>query len=462
MKRQISFRMKLLLPIVLTAILAFSVISVVIYKITYNEIDSLAKESIWNLTYRQGNITKNTLEKAITTIGLINDGAVGFTNNPAVTRQRVLDYLQKTMDGASPEVLGTYIVWDAGAFDGAEDQFAPYVSRNGGGFEQSTITDLEQPWYTATKQSNKLNISDIWDVNEGVGIISVSMPMAIDGKNVGVVGVHIDTSVIDKVFKSEKIYTSGYMFLVAPSGIMTVHLSKPNVGNPTPVYKDLKPYMDKREPYFVEKLATATGILSYTFYAPIQIGETDYVYYPGLSVPKHEIFAAMNKIKLLMPIIAIISIIVFTVVVILLSRMLMKLLGGEPEQISEQVHMVAQGDLTVDIPLRGEDTTSLAYAVNNMVYTLNTMVSHTRDISVTLQGSSDALLASGDKLSSSTAEQTACAGQITTASTEMFSATEAISKSLTEIASFSQQTIEQVVSGRSSVDSSMQEIEKIK
>jgi methyl-accepting chemotaxis protein len=475
---KVSFKVKLLVPIIATAVIAFSLTSVIIYNITHNEIEELATENIWNLADKQGNLAKNLLEKTITSTELMTDTAAVFTSNKSATRQDVLDYLQDVLDG-SPDVFGAYVVWDANAFDQSdadylgdsaagsnkEGRFAPYVVRSNGRYDRTFVEDLTGEWYTIPKNSGKMNVTEAWDFTHNgntIKIISVSAPVRANGKIIGVVGMDIDTSNIGKIFNSTTIYDSGYMFLLSPTGIMITHPSPKSVGKPSSVYPELKPYMEKTQRYLVEKLSTATGVLSYTFYTPVKIDGTNFAYYIGLSVPKKEVFASMDSIKIIMPIIALLAILVFTGVVFFLSYALMKLLGNEPENVADGMKVIASGDMTINIPVRDGDTTSLTAAVADMVKDLNAMIRNIADISGRLKTSSATLSASGEELSAGTAEQATSAEQISAAAVQMFATTESISQQLTEIATFSEETIRKVVSGRRSVDTSMQEITKIR
>lgn len=51
---------------------------------------------------------------------------------------------------------------------------------------------------------------------------------------------------------------------------------------------------------------------------------------------------------------------------VIISRGVVRQLGGEPAVAADITHRIAQGDLTVDIQLKHSDTTSLLHAIKSM------------------------------------------------------------------------------------------------
>ncbi|MFT3733780.1 MAG: methyl-accepting chemotaxis protein [Rhodocyclaceae bacterium] len=104
------------------------------------------------------------------------------------------------------------------------------------------------------------------------------------------------------------------------------------------------------------------------------------------------------------------------------TRLITRQLGGEPDYAAEVVRRVAEGDLTVQVKLRSGDEDSLLAAMNKMVGRLTQVIGDVR-------GSADALAAASEQMSSSSqmlsqnASEQAASVEETSASIEEISST---------------------------------------
>jgi methyl-accepting chemotaxis protein len=107
---------------------------------------------------------------------------------------------------------------------------------------------------------------------------------------------------------------------------------------------------------------------------------------------------------------------------LLLSRGLLRQLGGEPDVASDITRRIAAGDLSVDIPLKEGDQSSLLYALKTMLESLSDIVGRVRAGSEGVATAS-AEIAQGNQDLSSRTESQASALEETAASMEQLSAT---------------------------------------
>ena len=107
---------------------------------------------------------------------------------------------------------------------------------------------------------------------------------------------------------------------------------------------------------------------------------------------------------------------------LLLARSLFRQLGAEPSEAASTVNAVAQGDLTVDIPVRAGDTHSLMAALARMRDSLVNVVSEVRGNSESVATAS-AQIAQGNQDLSGRTEQQASALQQTAATMEELGST---------------------------------------
>ena len=114
--------------------------------------------------------------------------------------------------------------------------------------------------------------------------------------------------------------------------------------------------------------------------------------------------------------------IVLLVVGVLITRSLLRQLGGEPDAATDITQRMAQGDLTVDIVLKPNDQSSLLYAIKCMRDSLSGIVAQVRTGSEGVATAS-AEIAQGNHDLSARTEQQASALEETAASMEQLSAT---------------------------------------
>jgi methyl-accepting chemotaxis protein len=131
---------------------------------------------------------------------------------------------------------------------------------------------------------------------------------------------------------------------------------------------------------------------------------------------------SVSRAQVILGIIALISILVSVVTGVLIVRVLMRQLGGEPAQAQALAAAIAAGDLTSPVTLRRGDTVSLLASLDGMQANLRELVSQIKDASASVALAADEISQGNTELSSRT-EQQAAALQETAASMEQLTAT---------------------------------------
>jgi methyl-accepting chemotaxis protein len=106
----------------------------------------------------------------------------------------------------------------------------------------------------------------------------------------------------------------------------------------------------------------------------------------------------------------------------IVTRIVMNQLGGEPDYAADLVTRVAGGDLTVEVDVKQGDKTSLLAAMNNMVERLTSVITEVRASASSLASASEQVSAASTTLSQNSSEQAASVEE-TSASMEQLSAT---------------------------------------
>ncbi len=130
----------------------------------------------------------------------------------------------------------------------------------------------------------------------------------------------------------------------------------------------------------------------------------------------------VSRTRALLVILTLLSVLTAVAGCLIVSRSLMRQLGGEPVQAQALAAAIAAGDLTGPVTLRRNDTTSLLASLGGMQANLRGLVSKIKDSSASVALAADEISQGNTELSSRT-EQQAAALQETAASMEQLSAT---------------------------------------
>lgn len=131
---------------------------------------------------------------------------------------------------------------------------------------------------------------------------------------------------------------------------------------------------------------------------------------------------AVDHASLILILLAAASVLMAAGTCVFTIRVLMRQLGGEPAQAQALAATIAAGDLTTQVILRHNDTSSLLASLDGMQVNLRGLVSQIKDSSVSVALAADEISQGNTELSSRT-EQQAAALQETAASMEQLTAT---------------------------------------
>jgi len=124
--------------------------------------------------------------------------------------------------------------------------------------------------------------------------------------------------------------------------------------------------------------------------------------------------AARNAI-----IIAVCTLLVVAAISALITRALLRQLGGEPDYAADIVNRIANGDLTLTVKIKPGDSTSLLAAMHTMVGNLSRVVSEVNDGAEALASASEEVSATAQSLSQGASEQAAAAEESSAAIEQM-------------------------------------------
>src|SRR5574340_1547863 len=114
-------------------------------------------------------------------------------------------------------------------------------------------------------------------------------------------------------------------------------------------------------------------------------------------IRENAVFSTVGKI--------VFSVLIIGCLMFMITRIILRQIGGEPDYAADVVRQVAEGDLTVQVQVRSGDTTSLLASLKGMVNRLSELVGDVRSNTESITTSSHEIAQGNADLSQRTEEQ---------------------------------------------------------
>ena len=342
---------------------------------------------------------------------------------PEARSREALNAMLVDVIQSNSNLVGVGVAFEPNAFDGNDaahttdpisdetGRMIPYVSREGSGVEFEPSTGYESSaWYTEPKRTSKLTLTNPYYDEIGgkkTLLVSLSVPLIVDGQFVGAISLDFDMDQIQKDFEKETTPDNIYL-MMDHEGHLVAHGFTPDS-----VMKDAFQLMgsteqDKKEiftdgPYSLTKVSPSTGKESvYVYHA---------LHYDGIDTP-WAIFSITNKDKFVgtareMVIFSVVLAVICTVVLVIgLAMFIQRRLIVPIGDVSDTLARFA--DLDLD-PTKGEKVRAHAARsdeIGAMVGSLARMANSLREIIGKINGASQSVAATSEELTA-TAQNTA-------------------------------------------------------
>jgi methyl-accepting chemotaxis protein len=259
-----------------------------------------------------------------------------------------------------------------------------------------------------------------------------------------------------KQMNSIKIGQSGYIYLIDGAGIMVTHpvAQGKNQGD----LAHNRYIINHKEGGTLSFIAASTGqdkIVAYRYIEPWKVWAV-----PGVNKADYlnQLKATFLKVILLF---AVVVIVLLAVVANLITRKLLKQVGGEPAVIAGIAEKISQGDLTVQFSSNGKTKSGIYASIDNMAGKLTSMVKDIKSAAHDVASGSEHLSASSDDLNKGSQELSSQVEQIVTAMTEVSQTIMDMAKNASLAADASKKVTETAEIGKQSVDTSAKDMVKI-
>ncbi|MCQ1536169.1 PAS domain S-box protein [Methanosarcina sp. KYL-1] len=252
----------------------------------------------------------------------------------AADRDEVLKILENLLLD-NPHILGTYVAFEPGAFDGKDadyantplndktGRFVPYWNKMNGSVTLEPLLHYDHSDYYQLPKNRKEDVLTEPYFYEGVFMVSYVSPIVKGGEFVGIGGVDVSLDYVDEVVSEVRTFDTGYAFMVSNEGVLLSHpthkewigkknLSNFGLENIDPAVTDIKKGIGGH----LETTDPTTGKTVDMFYEPVETGDFAFV----LVVPKEEILAGVNDLRNRLLIISAVSIMFMAALAYMISR----------------------------------------------------------------------------------------------------------------------------------------------
>jgi len=307
-----------------------------------------AMENSRNLAAKHAMNVQAQLEVGIDAARTITQIMEGYeTLLPAERRNNYNNMLQRVVE-SNPDFIGVWTCWEPNALDGLDKiysgqtgtdstgRFIPYWNRGSGKVDVEPLIDYDKAgagdYYQISLNSGEESIIDPYLyklAGKEILLTSVVVPIKKDGKVLGVVGIDIELSKIQKLIENVKPYETGVSAMFSNSGIVVGHFDpsrlgkqmreteRDMIGELTDVYADAiksgKPY---EYTVYSEQLSTELVIIS----TPFVVGKTKTPWSFAVGLPVDKVLAPVKNLIFVIIVLGISGISLIAFVIFMVKR----------------------------------------------------------------------------------------------------------------------------------------------
>ncbi|WP_340820418.1 methyl-accepting chemotaxis protein [Methanolobus sp. WCC4] len=348
-------------------------------------------------------------------------------------------------------LLGTYVAYEADAFDGKDAEFAnteghdttgrfiPYWSRIGGSVSLDPLAGYETDDYYQLPKSLEDSVILEPFMYDGVMMISYVSPIMKDGDFAGIAGVDVSLDYIDDETSQVKVYDTGYAFMVSNTGMFMSHpVEKDWIG--TKYLTDLNdPDIDKMAADIekgigghIEVTDPTTGKEVTMVYHPMETTDFSFV----LTIPQEEILEGAIELRNQLILISIIAIIAMAGIAYMIARSITRPIEDIVDDFKQISSDVLEGKLDrkaeTDI---GIDFQAIPRGLNEIMQTMNGIITNISRNSNMIASTSEQMSAAIEEVTATSEEVSRTIGGIAKGSHEQSSKAEDISRAMNDMSS---------------------------
>ncbi|WP_300671866.1 methyl-accepting chemotaxis protein [Desulfoluna sp.] len=432
-----------------------------------------AREKTVEIAYRYGGVMQDKLEQAMTDTRALARVMEGVAQHPAAIDRDMLDDSLKRLLQGDDSYLGIWAIFEPDMLDGRDNDYAnrtwhdesgiyyPYWYMEDGKIAVSVNDDYtEADYYQLPKVSGRETILQPYAEEDTGNILmtSVAVPVKKNGAVIGVVGIDIALTELDRTISTIKPFDTGHAILISNTGMVIAHPDKESTGknlSAAGASPEILSAIQSGKEYALGGNQTGFGHGAYMFFSPLRIGQTATPWSFAVSVPLSTMQKDVDHIRKIGCISGLISILLVVGAIILFSGKITKSINAALSGLKSIAE--GEGDLTQRLAVESSDETG------QFASWFNIFIEKLQGIIGQFATCSDALVPSADRLLSISAKLASNAKKTSTQSARALASADGMNTELTrgtELMQESSENITMVASAIEELASTVTEISK--
>ena len=321
--KNLNFGTKLILILVASVIVSLGTMIFFTTKKQYENAEKQAKEYIKATVKSYANEQKAILDGTIDVVNsMVNRVETAIKTDEKLTKAGMVEF-QKNILKNNDFLYTAWIGFEDDSYlfdryDGSDKNpyytpkgvFQPFVAANGN--EKYNLEFLPEfnkndIYLKNAVESKKVSITEPYEYEmiggKKVLMVSVSAPILVDGKVIGVAGVDFTLETINKKISEIVLFETGYLSLYETHGIVVAHPRTESIGkpfsnmttNPT-ILRVVEDGVKGKDYDYISK-SLRDGKDAYTYSYPYEFGDTKQYWMMACSVPVEEFMKETNTVR---------------------------------------------------------------------------------------------------------------------------------------------------------------------
>jgi methyl-accepting chemotaxis protein len=264
---------------------------------------------------------ENFFDHALYSARSLASAYAGIKSSEAAVDRDAASFILKASLDSTPDFFGVWTCWEPDAFDGRDadfvnkaghdktGRFIPYWFRKNAQSALQPLKDYEEgspdsEFYQIARKSGKEVIMEPYSYEAGgkkVLMTSIVVPIKVDGKFLGVVGIDLDLGTISALQSGRKIMNTGYAATFSHKGLYAAHPKAERLGQPGPKFDPwLEPKLNAiatGEEFTVQTFSHTLNDTVFRVAQPVIIGNTGTPWAVIVSIQEGRVLATARALR---------------------------------------------------------------------------------------------------------------------------------------------------------------------
>ena len=423
-------------------ILAISTIAFLSYFITITAVTLKVRSSAHHAAITQGEeiaarysaVISGKIDASFSTVRSLSETMEAFKKAGSFNPREALDQIMTEVLDNNPELLAVWTAWEPDALDGldaafenkkghdATGRYVPYWHRTGDSIDVTPLVNYDKegegdyylvPLRTGRETMTPPYLYEVQGSQES--IISLCVPIQVEGTTVGVCGVDLRLSIFSELIKGLTPFDTGYTSVIANNGTYVAHQVNQakhgqNAGSSAD-WEAAKQAIQAGQPFQFETVSRDLNTDIVRIFAPIPFSGQDTPWSFLVNIPMAQVMAEANAIGWLIVGIGVAAFVLLTAVVIWVAGSIAKPLRRSASLLEEIAK--GDGDLTQRLEIQSKDEVGeLSGWFNTFMADLQSIIGEVKGNAGSVDSSSGELLNISGAMSSSADETHTLASQV--------------------------------------------------